>query len=388
MRRIMGIVAFVCAFTVILATVATATDYTPAAYYYGYWANNEQYTGEINGTTVSGAVGNGGKNGTFTLPINQSTDFGFIYIGAKYNSVTYDVGAKYTFVITLTFGLSGNYDVAVAPALKSPNYKNTPGYGLQMEIIGASNVVAAGKGKVEHGTSNSITFTYTDIPYENVVGKDFYAIPLTRSKLTTGDENSIYIANTYFGLSSNYNEDNYKSQTIENMREINNNLTNINNNISDTNNKLDETNGKLDGIQNSIDNQLDDELNKVETGGNSNNAEAENSISTLPNFSESYSNILNNLTTPMYDESTRKTIPLPNGKVNVLGLNVDIWQGKSEVDLSTFLNNEKMQTVIVISKAFSILACMGISVKWAYKIKEAITSNDEVDIPVPFVDGK
>lgn len=385
MRRIMGIIAFVCAFTIITATAVTATDYTPIGYYAGWYKSGEEYTGTINEVEISGGNVRGGKLGTFVLDNNINTGFTQLMLCAQYGSVSYDVGAEYTFAITLTFGVSGDYTSTTTPVLYSCNVKSMSGI-LAQQVIGRT-LVAQGGTRTE-GASNSITYTYTGIPYEKVVGKSYFQIGLNRTYLDDMGTDTIYIANTYFGLSSSYDEDDYKSQTIENMREINNSLTNINNSIDNTNNKLDETNGKLDGIQNSIDNQLDDELNKAETGGNANNAEAENSISSLPNFSESYNNILNNLTTPLYDESVRKTIPLPNGQVNVLGLNVDIWQGKSEVDLTTFLNNEKMQTIIVISKAFSILACMGISVKWAYKIKEAITSNDEVDVPIPFVDGK
>lgn len=384
MRRIVGIVAFLCTLSLLIIPVG-ATEFTPRYYYCGVYATGEQYTRTLDGVEQN-ILPFGSTTGTFTIPLNIDERFKTYYIGGMFNTTTYDVGAKYRFDITITFGATGSYSGSTTGPLSTTHNYVVNGSKFKWQPVGGTYVKTTGT--LTRGESGTYTWSYTDITYEQLVGNDFFYIALPKSRITSMSTTDIYIVNSYFGLTSEYSEDNYKSQTLENLDQINNSLNDINNNINNTNNKLDQTNENLEGIQNSLDQQIDNEINRAETEGNETNQEAESSLNLLPDFSESYNSFINNLGASLYDMNVQTTFTLPNGTVNILGQEFDIWAGKETVDLTTFLEDNNMKILIIVSKGISVMSCMAVSIYWAYRIKEAITSTDEVELPeIPFLPG-
>lgn len=382
MRRCLGFVALLLTFSILIAFTVSATEYVPQTYIYNLYANGENYGGYLDGVSVTGATGSS-QTGTFTVPLSLDTRFKSLLLGAVYKSnLGLDVDATYKFVVTITTGASGSYTSTSSPVLYGTVMSGRRNYDV------TSATMLLQYGTVEVGQGNSYTFTYDNIPYDKVVGKTAIYISTSLANWDSALTTDIYILNSYFGLESYYDDDSYKSDVLNNLNNINNSLGNINISIGETNDKLDDTNEKIDGVQDSLDNLIDDEINKSEEVGNDTNAEAEEALGDLPDFSESYNNILNNLSSVLYDMNVQTFLDLPDGNVNILGANIDIWGGAEEVDFTTFLEDDNIQTIILIGKGFSVLGCMATSVYWAFKIKEWITANDEVSTPeIPFLPG-
>lgn len=374
MRRCLGFVACLLTFSILVSLTVSATEYVPQTYCYNLHANGENYGGYLDGVAVAGASG-ASLTGTFSVPTNLDSRFKSLLLGAYYtSSPSTDVEATYKFVITITTGVSGSYTSSVAPVL----------YGTVMSgrnIFTYDGATMLSQYGDFEKTGDVYTFTYDGIPYDKIVGKTGLFIRTGLSSWESLIANEIYIVNSYFGLESYYNDDSYKSDVLTGLNNINDSLGNINDSIGDTNDKL-------DGVQDSLDNLIDDEINKSEDIKNNVNEDAEEAIADLPDFSESYSNILNNLTAVLYDMNTQSYIDLPDGNVNVLGQSFNIWGGETSVDLSEILNNEHVKILITIGRGISVLGCMATSVYWAFKIKEWISAYDEVSVPeIPFLPG-
>lgn len=369
MRRALVALALCATLSIMAVLPVSATDYTPTYYTFSLYARGETYSGYLDGALVNGALGRS-STGSFTIPLDLDTRFQWVNIGANYGTVSYDVGASYKFVITLTLGTTGSFVDTGAQLLYTAPRLN--GYAPPIDI--SSQKLISQKGVVESVGNGAWTFTFDNIPYDSVVGNNFFYITTALSDFDSASDIDLYVVSTYFGLMSSYDDDAYKSQILDG-------LNGIQGSIEDGNNKL-------DGIQNTLDNLIDDEINKAESGGNSILGDGADAVDVIPDFSESYNSLLNNLTTVLYDASTQDYIPLPSGKIMIMGTEVDILGGQTEIDLSSFLNNTDIQKLIQLCKGLSILACMATSYYWAMTIRKALTSYDaEIPVEVPFLPG-
>lgn len=158
--------------------------------------------------------------------------------------------------------------------------------------------------------------------------------------------------------------------------------------LDENNEKLEEIGGKLDGIQDSLDNQIQEEIDKATDVGNLNKNKGEEEFAKLPDISSSLQTILSNLGDVCTTTATIKSIPLPDGNVNLLGHDIDIFAGQNSIDLSFMLDEPTLQPIIQICKGISVLSCLAVAVYWGFRVKEAITSADEIILPeIPFLPG-
>ena len=131
MRRALVALALCATLSIMAVLPVSATDYTPTYYTFSLYASGETYSGYLDGALVNGALGRS-STGTFTIPLDLDARFKWVKIGANYGTVSYDVGASYKFVITLTLGTTGSYVDASAPLLYTASRLN--GYAPPIDI--------------------------------------------------------------------------------------------------------------------------------------------------------------------------------------------------------------------------------------------------------------
>lgn len=240
-------------------------------------------------------------------------------------------------------------------------------------------------------SSQTLTVTLSNIPWSMVKSYATWGMYLPKALLYSSNSAVPVIVNAmYFGAESGFSEDRFAQQVSDSLDDIQSTLQSNGEKIDAVGGKVDQVGNKVDEVGNKIDNLPEKEKNELQGKSDEVNGDADTAADSIPNFSENFSNVLSQFETILSDNSTQTYFDLPNGKFTMMGQEIDIFAGHERVDLTTFLQDENSQELIKISKACSVLACMAVSIFWALKIKELITSVDDItdEMPeIPFIDG-
>lgn len=343
----------------------SGTDYKATVYLWNLANANEEYGGTVDGVLIQGATGRAtaSTGGTITsVPLNLNDDFNRFYFGAVFptNLNNYDNSATFKMVVTITLGVTGSYSGTAVP-LYGSTYKTT-------QIRNTGRSVVSNNCDFTTASSNTYTFSYDNIPYDNVLGFSFFYIDLRLSQLASTDSNSLYVVNSYFGLSSYYDDDLYKAATMNKLDDINsalqeqnNKLDNIEGSVDEVGNKVDQAadqiSGDLDELQQSIQNQPQEEMDIADQKGSEASGEADSALNDS-GLTPELGNLWAGLKTIFNSISTTETIsyiPIPEIKLpsltSSIGNTPELTLVPSQnYDISELLQKEPIQKLISASK--------------------------------------
>lgn len=304
------------------------------------------------------------------------------------NGLGFDEYAEYQYTISLVPSAGNTIDITSPDAYAL--YGTHTSAGATGTPIVADSVLLGMTPDIEV-KDGVYTFTFKGIEYKNIANSFFIYIETNLKNIglyTTGGGTELKFGltflNTFFGLESAYNEEIYQREVGAKLDEIKDSIDELGNKVDDVGDKVDENGDKIVGA---IEGQIDEEINKNQEKADEVNGEAEEALEDMPDFSDSYESILENLLGVVSSHETQTSITLPDGNVELMGTSFDIWAGNSEVQFDTFLNNSYMQIIITISKCFSVLAAMACACYWGVQIKEWITadSSDPNDVDIPML---
>lgn len=350
------------------AADSTEHEYKSTVYFWNLASPLEEYGGTVDGVLISGATGRvtGGSltDGTFSVPLNLNESLNHLYYGAYYPTTLsgneYDNSATFKMVVTITTGATGSYTGSVG-SLFASTYKGT-------QIRRTGRVQVSSSGTLETGSGSTYTFTYDNIPYDKVQGYSLFFLDFSLSSFTSLDSSSLYIVNSYFGLSSYYEDDVYKAATMEKLDDINQTL-------QEQNNKLDNIAGAVDGVGDKVDDAADqisgdlDELQEAivtQAEKEKEMAEEENNQSKLTVDQALDDAGISPMQDPMFQgvqllfntissTETVNYIPIPEIAIPSLTVSgsqtpeVVLFQ-ETDYDISEILNSKPIQTLIGVAK--------------------------------------
>ena len=347
------VLAFTACIIVVSVFPAFAdTEYTP---------NNIFY---FRPTTSSVYVPSEGGSSTYPLVVNSNgywTDSQTgLFVGANYNGGGDNFVNHETYKLVMTFSCGAVSSITNPEASYLYALPSSPQVGMYNWIGRVESDIRPTT--VGSGTS-AITITFDNIPWSFVSGVSDIGVFIPKTSLSASG--GIILLNCYLDLSSQYDETAYQK----------------------------EVNERLDRIDQTLDNMLDEEEDRAEQGGASAEQEAmgnassgEVGFSSLTNFADAYGGFLGQFSALCTSNEVLTYIPLPSGKVNLFGHEIDFFAGKDKVDLSPFLEAPIVQDLLTVVKCITTLGVLAVAVHWAHNVKEWITSTSPTNVPdIPFL---
>lgn len=197
-------------------TESTETEYTYNKIVWNLANSSEAYGGQLGGVVqpnASGVI----SGSALSVPLSV-VDYNRLYLGAQYPKLLNDFQnqAIYKMVITITMGATGDYTGS------GPQLFNSTLSGNCIAKTGRQNLSI--KPTITTGSNTSYTFTWDNIEYDKIVDYPLIYADFSLSDFESSMSSEIYIAGMYFGLSSYYDDDQYKAEVMENMKNIDDKL--------------------------------------------------------------------------------------------------------------------------------------------------------------------
>lgn len=197
-------------------TVSTETEYTYNKIVWNLAESTEAYGGQLYGVVQANASGVISGT-TLSVPLTNSS-FNRLYLGAQYPKIYNDFAnqAIFKMVITLTMGPTGSFEGTNVQLYNSKLSGNC--------IAKTGRQSLSIKPTITTGSNTSYTFTWDNIEYDKIVDYPLVFADFALSDFNTALSSEIYIAGMYFGLSSYYDDDKYKAEVMENIKNIDDKL--------------------------------------------------------------------------------------------------------------------------------------------------------------------
>lgn len=197
-------------------TESPETEYTYNKIVWNLAKSTEAYGGQLNGVVQANASGVISGT-TLSVPLTNSS-YNRLYLGAQYPKLLNDFQnqAIYKMVITITMGATGDYTGA------GPQLYNSTLSGNCIAKTGRQSLSV--KPTITTGSNTSYTFTWDNIEYEKIIEYPLVYADFPLNTFESAMTSEIYITGMYFGLSSYFDDDKYKAEVMENMKNIDDKL--------------------------------------------------------------------------------------------------------------------------------------------------------------------